>query len=123
MLKKTYLALSWGIVALGLLHMAATTQLFTALTQSALWFFSGGLTMVLTGALNLLNRSYGGAAPGLHWVCVAVNAVITVFALTAGLAGHASAVELLVVVGVLALATVLSALPQSPIASSVSGAA
>jgi hypothetical protein len=122
-LKKVYLALSCGIVALGLLHMAATTQLFTALTQSALWFFSGGLAMVLTGALNLLNRSYGGAAPGLHWVCVTANAVITVFALTAGFVGHASAVEVLVVVGLLALATVLWAQAQGPMASSAPGAA
>jgi len=53
---------SWGIVALGALHMVATAHLFMTLTQSALWFLSGGLVMVLTGALNFLNRAYGGSA-------------------------------------------------------------
>jgi len=121
--KRVYLALACGIIALGLVHMAATTRFFAALTQSALWFLSGGLVMVLTGALNLLNRSYGGVAPGLRWVSVAANVVMTTFALTAGLVGRASVVELLVIVGLLAGATVLSALPHSVIAPSPSGAA
>jgi hypothetical protein len=122
-MKRVYLALSCGVIALGLVHMAATARFFAALTQSALWFLSGGLVMVLTGALNLLNRSYGAVAPGLRWVSVAANVVMTLFALTTGLVGRASAVELVVIVGLLVSATVMSALPHAVIAPSASGAA
>jgi len=122
-IRKAYLACSWGIVALGVLHMAATARLFTALTQSALWFLSGGLAMVLTGAINLLNRAYGGSAPGLQWVCRAANVALAVFAVTAGLVGRAGAVETIVVVGLMAGTAVLSLLPHAAIAESASGAA
>ena len=122
-IRNAYLACSWGIVALGVLHMAATARLFTALTQSALWFLSGGLAMVLTGAINLLNRAYGGSAPGMQWVCRAANVALAVFALTAGLVGRAGAVEMIVVVGLMVGAAVLSLLPHAAIAASASGAA
>ena len=122
-MKRVYLALACGIIALGLVHMAATTRFYATLTQSALWFLSGGLAIALTGALNLLNRSYGVAAPGLRWTCVAANAAMTLFALTAGLVGRASAVAVVVIVGVLVGTTVLSALPYSVMARRGQGAA
>lgn len=122
-MRRVYLTLSCGVTALGLVHIAATARHFPALTQAALWFLSGGLFMVLVGAQNLLNRSYGAVAPGLRWVSVAANAVITLFALTAGLVGPAGALELSVVVGLLAANGVLSALPHSVIAPSASGEA
>ena len=34
-----------------------------------MWFASGGLFMVLVGALNLLRLSYASVAPGLLAVC------------------------------------------------------
>ena len=122
-MRKIYFALACGVMALGLLHMAATTRLFSALTQSALWFLSGGLLMVLAGALNLLNRAYGGAAPGVRWVCVGTNAIVTLFALSAGLVGHASAGELVVIVGLMAGVAALSLLPHSVVGRPESGAA
>lgn len=81
MTSRTYGVLGWGIIALGVLHMASTPRTVTA---SALWFFSGGIAMVLTGAINLLNRAYGRNAPGLRWFCVAANAVMTVFTVMTG---------------------------------------
>jgi hypothetical protein len=56
--KLLYAIAGWGIVVLGGLHMLATLR-FHALTSGAIWFFSGGITLVLTGALNLLHRRYG----------------------------------------------------------------
>lgn len=107
-MKRTYFVLSCGVMALGVLHMAATAWLFAALTQSALWFLSAGLFMLLVGALNLLNRAYGAAAPGVRWVCVAANVVTTAFALTAGVVGKASKGEIVVVVRIIVGLSALS---------------
>ena len=72
-----YSVLGWGIVALGVVHMTATFRFFGSLTGAAIWFFTGGIAMVLAGALDLLNRAYGAAAPGLRWFCVATNVTMT----------------------------------------------
>ena len=104
-MRKVYGVLGWGIIALGILHMASTPR---ALTASAVWFFSGGIAMVLTGALNLLSRTYGGTAPGLRWLCVATNTAMTALALVAGWVGQASVGELVTIVGWMGATTVLS---------------
>ncbi len=104
-MRKVYGVLGWGIIALGILHMASTPR---AVTASAVWFFSGGIVMVLTGALNLLSRAYGGTAPGLRWFCVGTNAVMTAFALVAGWVGRASVGQLATIVGWMGATTVLS---------------
>ncbi len=95
-MRKVYGVLGWGIIALGILHMASTPR---ALTASAVWFFSGGIAIVLTGALNLLSRTYGGTAPGLRWFCVATNAAMTTFTVVAGSVGRASVGELVTIAG------------------------
>ncbi|MBC7842473.1 MAG: hypothetical protein H7099_09175 [Gemmatimonadaceae bacterium] len=104
-MRSVYGVLGWGIIALGILHMAATPR---ALTVSAVWFFSGGIAMVLTGALNLLRRTYGGTAPGLRWFCVGTNAAMTAFAAVAGWVGRASVAELATIAGWMGATTVLS---------------
>jgi hypothetical protein len=71
----------WAIVLLGTLHMFAATTLFSGLTGAAMWFVSGGIAMVLAGALNLLNHACGAIAPGLRRVCMGANIVMTVFAM------------------------------------------
>jgi len=109
-MSRLYAGFGVGIIALGLLHVAAATRIYPSFTQAALWFVGGGLMMILTGALNLLNRKYGLMAPGLRRVSIATNVVMTVFALCAGLVGDASITELAVVVGVFAGASVLAGL-------------
>ncbi len=104
-MRNLYAVLGWGIVALGILHMASTPR---ALTLSSMWFFSGGVAIALTGALNILSRSYGGTAPGLRWTCVATNAVMTVFTLIAGSLGHASVGALATIGGWMIATTVVS---------------
>jgi len=113
MLQRAYAGFSWGMVLLGIVHMAATTRFFDSLTQSALWFASAGIAIVLAGALNLLNRRYGEAAPGLRRVCVGANLVMTAFGLAAGLVGRATAGELVIVVGLTGGAAALSTLRAS----------
>ena len=94
-----YSVLGWGIVALGVVHMTATFGIFHSLTGAAVWFFTGGIAMVMTGALNLLNRAYGAAAPGLRWFCVATNVAMTALAFVSGRVGHAGLGQLMFVVG------------------------
>jgi len=108
-MRRLYQVLGWGLVLLGAAHMATTFRAFEALSSAAVWFFGAGIAMALTGALNLLNRAYGQQAPGLHWTCVATNGAMTVFGLLAGIATHASVRQLIVVLGLLFGATLLSA--------------
>ena len=103
-----YAILSWGIVALGAIHMLATFRIFHTFNNSALWFFSGGITLVLTGTLNLLHRSYGQIAPGLRRVCIVTNILMTVFGVLSGIVTHAGIAGFILVLGLLGGACVLS---------------
>jgi len=120
-MKYLYAILSWGIVALGVLHMLATFRLFHTLNGAALWFFSGGIVLVLTGALNLLHRVYGRIAPGLRRVCIGTNIFMTIFGVLSGVVSHAGIAGFMLVLGLIGGATVLSLsrraliqLPNSP---------
>ena len=115
MQPRGYAALSWGAIALGLLHTAATTRLANPLTQAAMWFASAGLLMMLVGLVNLLNRRYGTGAPGLRRVTIGANVVIIVFAVVTGLLGATpSALDWVIMLGIfggmLALSTQRKAL-------------
>ena len=112
-MRTLYLILAVLIILLGLVHIAATFLLFDALNSRAIWFASGGVAVVLTGLLNLLNRAYGAAARGVRWVTVGANAVMTLLAALAGLAGAASGAQLVVIVGMMAAATLLSVRPSA----------
>jgi len=105
---RIYAVLGWGIVALGTVHMLATARFFSGLTGSALWFFAAGVAMSLTGALNLLNRSYGRSARGVRWVCIGNNVVMALFAIATGVVNRAGVGEFLLVLGLMGGATVLS---------------
>jgi hypothetical protein len=107
-MKYLYAILSWGMVALGVLHMLATFRLFHTLNTAALWFFSGGIVLVLTGSLNLLHRVYGRIAPGLRRVCIGTNIFMTIFGVVSGIVTHASIAGFTLVLGLIGGATVLS---------------
>ncbi|CAN5640615.1 hypothetical protein BH20ACI3_BH20ACI3_42080 [soil metagenome] len=99
---------SWGIVAFGAVHMLATLHLFKTLTSAALWFFSGGIAMALTGALNLLHRAYGLNAPRLRVVCVGTNIIMLAFGIVSGVVSRANISQFTLVLGLVGGATVLS---------------
>jgi hypothetical protein len=107
-MKYVYAILGWGIVALGAVHMLATLLLFHTLNSSALWFFSGGIALALTGTLNLLHRVYGRIAPGLRRVCIGTNILMTIFGVLSGVVTHANITEFTLVLGLIGGATVLS---------------
>ena len=109
MTRLVYALVTSALAGLGVVHMAATTRYSHHHGASeALWFFSGGLLMVLAAALNFLNRAYGHLAPGLRWVCVGANVVIMGFTLASGVAGHATAGQWAIVLGILVPLLVLS---------------
>ena len=107
-MKHLYAIVSWGIVALGTVHMLATLRIFNTLSSAALWFFSGGIAMALTGILNLLHRTYGQMAPGLRKVCVGTNILMTIFGVLSGVVSHAGVIQLALVLGLMGGATALS---------------
>ena len=105
---RLYLLLAVLMSGLGLVHVSATFALFDSLSSRAIWFASGGLAMILTGVINLLNKAYGAAAPGIRWAAFGANFAMTVFAALAGIAGAASAAQQIVIVGLMIAATLLS---------------
>jgi len=110
-MHRLYQVLACLIILLGLVHISATFALFDALTSRAVWFASGGMAIILTGVLNLLNRSYGATAPGVRWAAIGASAAMTVFALLAGLVGAASGAQLVLIVGLMAATTLVSLRP------------
>ncbi len=112
-MRYIYMALSIGIIALGAIHIAATPRFFPQLTSAAMWFASAGLAMMLTGALNLLRRAYGEIASGVRLVCVVANILMTAFAVLSGYASRASAMEFVLVLGLMGGATIFSLVPAA----------
>lgn len=113
MIHRAYAALSWMAIGLGLIHVTATPLYSAHFTQAALWFASGGLAMILTGTLNLLNRTYGRAAAGLRRASVVTNVVMTTFGVLMGLAGHPTLFQFAVVVGIFGGVSACSLLPRA----------
>ena len=107
-MKYVYAVFSWGIVALGVVHMLATLRIFHTPSSAALWFFSGGIALVLTGTLNLLNRAYGHIAPGLRRTCLGTNLFMTIFGALSGFVTHASIAQVTLVLGLIGGTFVLS---------------
>ena len=122
-MKTTYRVVAWAILALGAVQVASTPGFFHGLTISALYFASNGFALVLTGALNLLNATYGREAKGLRWVSRAANVVMTGLVALQGVVDHADAIALVLVVGLLTAATALSLSLVVLAPRSVSGAA
>jgi hypothetical protein len=111
--NRLYAFVGWAIVVLGGLHMLATIRLSASTPAFRVWFFGSGIAMALVGALNLLQRAYGPAAPGLRVVCRIANVFLTLFAVVAGALTGASLVEYLVILGLLGGASILSFVPTS----------
>jgi hypothetical protein len=107
-LQQFYMIESWALVALGVLHTGTTLRLYNAFTLQAHWFMGAGILMILVGALNLLNRKYGGAARGLRLVCIGANIVILAYSVAGGVLGRADLVAWIIVLGIVVPLTALS---------------
>lgn len=114
-MKVLYAVLAAAILALGVLHMATTFWL-TSSPVARVWFFGAGVAIALDGVLNLLNRRYGLAAPGLRAACIGTNVLMVGFA---GVAGRVSAAS--VVAEVMFLTVLISTLVLSAVRSACIG--
>jgi len=110
-LSRSYAVLAWLLAALAVLHMATTFRLASASPFTKVWFFGAGVAMAQTAALNLLHRTHPGTALG--WVTRGSNIVILGLAAVGGVVTHASAAELVVMLGALAALLVLSFVDSS----------
>ncbi len=109
MASKLYAVLSWLLVALGVFHMVSAFSIYAALTMPALWFFGGGIVIVMGAMLNLLNRAYGQTARGLRIATIVTNFTVGCFAAAGGILSGAGVLALVVVLGLYVVITVLSA--------------
>ena len=64
MMRKLDWAAGWALVILGATHCLFTFAQYKELSGAAMWFFSGGLALIYTGALNLVRVNAGKAAAG-----------------------------------------------------------
>lgn len=112
-MRLLYTIESYALIALSVLHMGAAFRFFSALTPQALWFFSAGMLMALVGIVNLLNRNYGQNARGLRLVTIGTNVVMAVFAGATGTLTRASALEWVIVMGIVIPLTLLSISPAA----------
>jgi hypothetical protein len=106
--NRLYAFVGWALVALGGLHMLTTIRLSASSPPFRVWFFGAGIAMALTGALNLLHRSYGSSAAGVRMVCRAANVFLTLFAVAAGAVTRASPAAFIVIVSLTGGALILS---------------
>jgi len=118
LVKRLYALLAAAVVALGCLHMVTTFRLSSATPGGKVWFFGSGIAIVLAGVLNLLNRRYGRAAPGLRVACIATNLLVAVFAGVAGVLTGAGSMERVIMMALLVSVLILSALRSASVSSS-----
>ena len=111
MTRRIYGILPWGLIGLGVLHASATFRFYHAPSSAALWFFNGGLLMILGGAVNLLNRAYGALAPGVRWVCRATNVALLGVSAAMAIVTHPGLWSTMFVLGLVGGLLLLSWLP------------
>ena len=112
-MRLAYHALSWMIVALGVLHMLTTATLRSGTPVGRLWFFQAGVAIALSGVLNLLHRAYGAAAPGLRRVCIANNVLMTVLTAVGGVVTNAGPIAIALMLALVGGVTALSFSPRA----------
>lgn len=100
-MKRLYLVLALALLALGAVHTIVALGRLSPLSPSRVWFLCGGTVMLVTGALNVLNRSYGRTAGmGMRLTTVAANLVMLSSSILGGIATHATPLQFCLVVAV-----------------------
>ena len=76
MMRKIDILVGWLLIAFGAAHLSLTRKFDPSLGMNAVWFASGGLLIIATGALNLLRVAYAAVAKGVHIVSAIANVVL-----------------------------------------------
>jgi hypothetical protein len=79
MLRTADRILAFGVILLGIMQALSTFYFFAGVEEPALWFFAGGMLLVLVGVLALLRQDYGALAPGLRLASVTASVVLALF--------------------------------------------
>jgi 4-amino-4-deoxy-L-arabinose transferase-like glycosyltransferase len=75
-MRKIDVVFAWLLIALGAVHVSLTVKFDPSLGLDAIWFASGGLLIIMIGALNLLRVTYTNVAKGVSTVSVISNVVL-----------------------------------------------
>lgn len=71
----------WLLIAFGALHVSLTGKYDPSIGLNGIWFASGGLFIITTGALNLLRVAYVSVAKGVRIVSILANVVVVLLIL------------------------------------------
>ena len=78
-MNKAEAILGWVLIGLGAMQWIATPVFFKTAEEAGFWFFGGGITLAVVGAMNLLRLRYGSVARGLVLVSVGSNVALALF--------------------------------------------
>jgi hypothetical protein len=67
---------AWGLIAVGVAHLATGLAIFKTVTEGWIWFMGTGAAAVGIGALNLARAWHGREGVGLNRLSFASNAVL-----------------------------------------------
>ena len=79
-MKTLYKVSTFLILALGILHICLTPAFFHSLTSGALWFVSGGVTIVFVSFFNFILMGDAGRQRVVRILCNVANLTSLVFA-------------------------------------------
>jgi hypothetical protein len=87
LVRRVDLALCGLLIAGGVGQWLLTAKWWRSFEEPAAWWFNGGTTLILLGGLGLARIRYGQTAPGVRWLSVAGNLMLSAFylAMTAAL--------------------------------------
>jgi hypothetical protein len=114
--SRAYGIVAWGLLVLGVAHIALTPLAYGNLTVDALWFGGTGVAVALAGVLNLCVRA-GLTGPGarpLVMTCVAANLVLAALATAFSVLTRGREPQGPLLAGLFVAAGVLCSLRSSP---------
>lgn len=79
-MKTLYKVSTFLVLALGVLHISLTPMLFRSLTPGALWFVSGGMTIIFLSFFNFILMSDAGKQRIVRLLTHTANLIGLVFA-------------------------------------------
>ena len=74
---RLYLFAGWSLVSFGALQVVISPFKFRPFDETALWFATAGMAVILAGALNLLNLGRHLEDAWLRRTCLAANVAVT----------------------------------------------